>query len=183
MQIHFPRKIRLGFRPVYGLTVRQLLYVAAFGTVGGLVILAGSFQGASLIVRAAVGLVLIVVGLTLAFLRISGLALDEWLPIALRYLLRPRRRVWRKRQVARPVVTNQSQSPSPQSTPRPWRQSSVRPLMPAANTVAARAMPSRATVIVFIDLFILLVLAALTIYLRERGLYEVQLTLAQHLTR
>lgn len=182
MQIRFPRQIRLGFRPVYGLTIRQLIYLAAFGIAGGLVILAGSFQGASLLVRALVGLVLIVAGLTLTFLRVGGLALDEWIPIGGRYLFRPRRRVWRKRDVHQPIVPAPKPTPSPRPTAAPRSHRESLPSFSETSVVPTRPSPRPTAVIVFLDAFILVALAGVTIYLRERGLYEVQLALAQ-LTR
>lgn len=185
MQIRFPRKIRLGFRPVYGLTIRQLIYLAAFGLAGGLVILAGSVQGVSLIVRALVGLGLIIAGLTLTFLRLGGLALDEWIPIAVRYLLHPRFRVWRKRNAERPSVSSPkppaapARPAPPAAKPRPQRKSAQEPLPTEPN----RRAPAFAAAIVLTDAFLLLALAALTIYLREGGLYEVQLAFAKHFVR
>lgn len=179
MQIRFPRKIRLGFRPVYGLTIRQMIYLAAFGTAGGLVILAGSFQSTSLIVRAVVGLVLIVVGLTLTFLRIGGLALDEWLPIGVRYLFRPRRRVWRKRDVQCPNVATPKPMPAPRVDPSPRARTQAKPEAHVPPFESVRRSPASTAAIVLTDAFILIALAAVTIYLRERGLYEVQIALAQ----
>src|SRR5512140_170952 len=101
MEIRFPRKITLGFKPVYGMTIRQLLYVAVTATIGGLIILVGPLQGTGLIVRLVIGLGIVAAGLVLAFLRPSGMGLDQWLPIAAQYIVRPRKRVWRKRDMMR----------------------------------------------------------------------------------
>lgn len=187
MQIRFPRKIRLGFRPVYGLTIRQLIYLAAFGTAGGLVILAGSFQGTSLILRAVIGLVLIVAGLTLTFLRVGGLALDEWIPIGVRYLFRPRRRVWRKRDVQRPNVSTPKPTPPTPTPPagpkrKPRTRTRAKPIAQVAPVETVRRSPASTAAIVVTDAFILIALGVLTVYLHEKGLYEVQIALAQ-LTR
>ncbi len=183
MQIRFPRKIRLGFRPVYGLTIRQLVYLAAFGTAGGLVILAGSVQGVSLIVRALLGLVLIVAGLTLTFLRVGGLALDDWIPIGVRFLFRPRRRVWRKRDVERPNLPTTKPTPAPRAKSEPHAHKEAKPIRNELPIEKVRHAPATTAAIVLTDAFILIALAALTIYLRERGLYEVQLAFAHHFVR
>lgn len=179
MQIRFPRKIRLGFRPVYGLTIRQLVYLALFGIAGGLMILAGPFQGASILVRALIGVGIMVAGLALAFLRVAGLSVDEWLPIAIRYFVRPRKRVWRKREAARPIVKARSQA-QPKEEPRedkPRVKFRANPdIAPITNTDRRRVVSSA---IVAIDVFMLLVLGGATFYFRERGFAEVRITLEQ----
>lgn len=182
MQIRFPRKIRLGFRPVYGLTVRQLLYVAGFGTVGGLLILAGPLHGTDMLVRAGVGLTMVVIGLTLAFMRVRGLALDEWLPIGLRYLARPRKRVWRKRDVARPNSQEQATPATPRvrPTPRPRTRPVALPREPVVPVVKPH---SAAATIVVVDLFLLIAFAVMTVLMQRGGLHDVQLALAPYLTR
>ncbi len=179
MQIRFPRKIRLGFRPVYGLTIRQLVYLALFGIAGGLMILAGPFQGASILVRALIGVGIMVAGLALAFLRVAGLSVDEWLPIAIRYFVRPRKRVWRKREAARPIVKapSQSQPKAEQRQDKPRLKFKANPeVLPFTEKNRRQALT---TAIVAIDVFMLLVLGGATFYLRERGLSEVRITLEQ----
>ncbi len=171
MEIRFPRNIRLGFRPVYGLTLRQLLYLAVFCTVGGLVVLVGPLQGEGLWVRIIVGMVIICIGLTLAFLRVGGLALDDWIPIALRYFARPRRRVWRKRDVRRPVVMPHRES----------RNQPMAPTQPLAVPVAEIHISTAA--IVLIDAAILVALIAMTVYMQQQGLSDVHTFLAQRLLR
>lgn len=180
MQIRFPRKIRLGFRPVYGLTIRQLIYLAVFGIAGGLMILAGPIQGASILVRAIIGVAIMLVGLALAFLRIKGLSLDEWLPIATRYVMRPRKRVWRKRDAARPIVRAPQPQPARKQEPRvsePFVPSEV-----ASNPVAIAPSNARVavmTTLVAVDAFILIALGATTFYLREGAFVQVQNMLSQ----
>lgn len=178
MQIRFPRKIRLGYRPVYGLTIRQLIYLAVFGIAGGLTILAGPFQGASILVRALIGVVIMIAGLSLAFLRIGGLSLDEWLPIGVRYVMRPRKRVWRKRDVQQPTTRTSSQVllvPEPASSEMPANVNAID--VPTVAQNQKRVVIK--TAIVAIDAFILFVLGAATLYLRHGGLAQVQITLAQ----
>ncbi|MCC7163509.1 MAG: PrgI family protein [Anaerolineae bacterium] len=178
MQIRFPRKIRLGFRPVYGLTIRQLVYLALFGVAGGLMILAGPFQGASILVRALIGVAIMVAGLALAFLRVAGLSVDEWLPIAIRYFVRPRKRVWRKREATRPIVKAPS-PPAPAVQPadvKPRIKFSPNPDIAPITQDQRRVVTSA---IIAIDAFILLVLGGATLYFRERGFAEVRITLEQ----
>mgnify|MGYP000675111362 CR=1 FL=1 len=178
MQIRFPRKIRLGFRPVYGLTIRQLIYLAVFGIAGGLMILAGPVQGTSILVRAIIGVVIMVAGLALAFLRIGGISIDEWLPIGARFLLRPRIRVWRKRDVPRPVT----QAPKVQVVAEPEPTTSRTNFKPNPDVEPIAQQERRAvltTALVVIDAFVLLVLGAMTVYLRQGGFAQVQVTLAQ----
>ncbi len=169
MEIRFPRNIRLGFRPVYGLTLRQLLYLAAFATVGGLVILLGPLQGTGLIVRLILGLALVAIGLALAFWRIRGLSLDEWFPIGLRYLSRPRRRVWRKRDIQRPSF-------KPQSSP-----SNPHPALVTAVAVSTTRDRGAEAAWVMIEAALLLALLAFTVYLQRGGLAEVQMLLASRI--
>ncbi len=183
MEIRFPRKIRLGFRPVYGLTLRQLLYVAAFGTLGGLIILVGPLQGLGLIVRLVIGLAFVCIGLVLAFLPIGGMRLDDWFPIVLRYLLRPRRRVWRKRDVIRsPSRSPGAQPAAPLHTPG-W---SV-PQPNLASVPVQTPAPIRAEkrvargVIVMIEAAAVVALIALTFYLQQSGLAEVRVWLVARL--
>ena len=179
MQIRFPRKIRLGFRPVYGLTIRQLIYLAVFGIAGGLMILVGPVQGASILVRAVIGVVIMLVGLSLAFLRIAGLSIDEWIPIGARFLLRPRKRVWRKRDVTRPIVQAQVKSaekPNPKISESEFAPSAA----DASSAVGAAQIHQRLVVtIVAIDALMLFALGATTWYLRGGGFAQVQIALAQ----
>ncbi len=182
MQIRFPRKIRLGFRPVYGLTIRQLIYLAVFGIAGGLMILAGPVQGTSILVRAIIGVVIMIAGLALAFLRIGGISIDEWLPIGVHYLTRPRKRVWRKRDVASPIVRAPKAQTAKEHAPR-IPESEVTPsVADSASAVPIAQSNARVvmvTTIVAIDAFILVVLGATTFYLREGAFVQVQNVLAQ----
>ena len=181
MQIRFPRKIRLGFRPVYGLTIRQLIYLAVFGIAGGLMILAGPIQGTSILVRAIIGVVIMIAGLALAFLRIAGLSIDEWLPIGVRYLIRPRKRVWRKRDVERPVTKSSNASPAPVPSITNAPRVDFEPNAEVEPILNSRRRAGIATAIVVVDAFVLVALGVMTLYLRERGLSEVQMTLTQFL--
>lgn len=176
MQIRFPRKLRLGFRPLYGLTIRQLIYLGAFTVFGGIVILAGPIHGTSILVRAVIGIALVCAGLGLAFLRIGGLTLDTWLPIVVRYFTRPRRRVWRKRTAARAVVTT---PPSPKIQPAP-RESASGIGIPTPNPVSfaeashAASAPLSKSALVLLDAFVLGSLGLLTLYLQRGGWAQIE---------
>lgn len=176
MQIRFPRKLRLGFRPLYGLTIRQLIYLGAFTVCGGIVILAGPIHGTSILVRAVIGIALVCAGLGLAFLRIGGLTLDTWLPIVVRYFTHPRRRVWRKRAAARPVV---AAPPSPKTPPTLRERESARG-MPTPTPVSfaevsrAASAPLSKSALVLIDAFVLGSLGLLTLYLQQGGWAQIE---------
>ncbi len=180
MEIRFPRKITLGFKPVYGMTIRQLLYVAVAATIGGLIILVGPLQGTGLIVRLVIGLGIVAVGLVLAFLRPNGMGLDQWLPIAAQYIFRPRKRVWRKRDMMRwflnraPGPTPQPQTAKPQAEAKP---AGVR-LEAKISTEASR---QETAAIVLIEAGIVVALIALTVYLQRGGLSEVKMVLLTQL--
>jgi hypothetical protein len=60
MQIQFPRRVQLGFRPWHGLTLRQLFYLAIAGRCGALVLF-NSRRGGPL-VRALAGIGIISIG-------------------------------------------------------------------------------------------------------------------------
>lgn len=176
MQIRFPRKLRLGFRPLYGLTIRQLIYLGAFTVCGGIVILAGPVHGTSILVRAVIGIGLVCAGLALAFFRIGGLALDTWLPIVVRYFTRPRRRVWRKRTAARPVVTTpplpkKSHTPRERELPQGMPTPNAVPFVPAADV---RTAPVAKSALVLIDAFVLGALGLFTLYLQRGGWAQIE---------
>ena len=54
MQIQFPRRVQLGFRPWYGLTLRQLAYLVIAGIVAGSIVLFGPVEGNGLLIRVLV---------------------------------------------------------------------------------------------------------------------------------
>ncbi len=94
MQIQFPRRIQLGFRPWYGLTVRQIVYLAVAGIAAGAVVLFGPGSGNDVLIRVIIGLGIISVGVALAFFRKDGLTAEQWLVARIKYVLRPQKRVW-----------------------------------------------------------------------------------------
>jgi len=93
--VEYPRPIQLGPR-IYGLGMRQLVYLSVTVSIGGLFALGVFTPGLPFLLRGLLGLGCVVVGVCLAFLKIGGLYLDRLLGTALRFLLRPRQLVWRK---------------------------------------------------------------------------------------
>lgn len=181
MQIRFPRRLQLGFRPWYGLTLRQLIYVVIAGVLGGAAILLIQTE---FLVRVLIGLVFILIGITLAFFRKDGLTVEQWLVAWLKYTTRPRRRVWsrgdggaRHRQVADIDSLNSSDGGGTPSPPPVSEDSgpvsNVRLLHP---TPPAPVWPSG--VVVFIDLILVISLFLLVIYLWAEGWFEVREWLA-----
>ncbi|MBU1752101.1 MAG: hypothetical protein KKA73_30850 [Chloroflexi bacterium] len=90
-----PRKMDFARKPYRGVTLRQLIYLALGAAAGGLVLLNG-VGDLDLVARGAIALLILAAVLALAYVPFQGGHLDSWLPHALRFLLRPRLRVWRK---------------------------------------------------------------------------------------
>src|SRR5512140_254035 len=94
MQIQFPRRIQLGLRPWYGLTLRQLAYLVIAGITAGAIVLFGPVEGSSLLVRVLIGLGVISIGVALAFFRKDGLTAEQWIATQIKFRSRPQKRVW-----------------------------------------------------------------------------------------
>lgn len=179
MQIQFPRRVHLGFQPWYGLTIRQLIYLVVAGVAAGALVLFGPVQGSGLIVRLIIGLVIISIGVALAFFRKDGLTAEEWLVTQIKFLLRPQKRVWTRSGSASPrdqnaeILIDQSSAASAQSTFVAESDkdgfSRIRLYRPTLHT----ATESQA-VIVLIDMAMLLSLFSLAVYLLRGGLSEIQ---------
>jgi hypothetical protein len=186
MQIQFPRRIQLGFRPWYGLSLRQLAYLVVAGIVAGAVILFGPVEGSGLIVRVVIGLGIIAIGVALAFFRKDGLTIEQWIATQLKFWSRPQKRVWTRSdspsatardQVAEiaiddPAVDSANANSSAASfgiEQDAGGFSHVRLLRPTA-----RADSSTPAVVVLIDMAMLLSLFAFVVYLFHGGLSEIQ---------
>ncbi len=179
MQIQFPRRVHLGFRPWYGLTLRQLAYLAVAGVAAGALVLFGPVQGSGLLVRVIIGLVIISIGVALAFFRKDGLTAEQWLVTQIKFLLRPQKRVWTRsgRNLARDqtaeILIDQASTESAQAAFATENDSDgfsrIRLLRPTLRT--ASESPA---VIVMIDMAMLLSLFALVVYLLRGGLGEIQ---------
>ncbi len=176
MQIQFPRRIQLGFRPWYGLTVRQLVDLAIAGIAAGAIVLFGPGSGNDLLIRVVIGLGIISVGVALAFFRKDGLTVEQWLVARIKYMLRPQKRVWtrggesRHDQLAEMLI---DESPSKATAPAIEDDSEaeisrVRLLHPTAQ--AADASPT----VILIDMAMLLSLFSLVVYLMHGGFGEIQ---------
>jgi PrgI family protein len=169
--IRFPRRLRLGFRPWYGLTLRQLFYLLIAASIAGGVVLTGSGEGADLIVRIVIGLFVILVGVALAFFRLSGLSVEQWLMAKVQFFLHPQRRVWTRGggRSLHPPEGGLDEAPRPpaRGVPAP---ASRRPA--PASIALSNAIEE--VFVVLIDMFVLFSLFGLTVYLQKSGLVDIQ---------
>ncbi len=179
MQIQFPRRVRLGFRPWYGLTLRQLAYLGIAGVAAGALVLFGPVEGSGLLVRVLIGLGIISIGVALAFFRKDGLSVEQWLAAQIKFLLRPQKRVWTRGgdassrdQIAEITIDQpsaESGQPAFAAESDEAGMSHIRLLRPTLQT--ASASPA---VIVLIDMATLLALFSLVVFLLRGGLGEIQ---------
>ncbi len=186
MQIQFPRRIQMGLRPWYGLTLRQLAYLVVAGITAGAVVLFGPVEGNGLLVRVLIGLGIISIGVALAFFRKDGLTAEQWIATQIKFWSRPQKRVWTR---------GDSQSASPRDQVAEIAIDQPETLQPNANASGATyrveqdvqgfshvrllhptAQASSATpaVVVLIDMAMLFSLFAFVIFLLRGGLGEIQ---------
>lgn len=192
MQIRFPRRIQTGFRPWYGLTLRQMAYLAVAAIVAGAVVLFGPAAGSDLLVRVLIGLAIIGGGVALAFFRKDGLSIEQWVVTQIKFLLRPHKRVWTRTgdgsardqaaeiqiEPADPTPAGGQARAGRARSERDERWNSPRLLQPDAPGPV-----STPAVIVLIDLAMLLALLALGVYLAHGGLSEIQGWVAMQIGR
>ncbi len=186
MQIQFPRRIQLGFRPWYGLTLRQLAYLVIAGITAGAIVLFGPVEGSGLLVRVLMGLGIISIGVALAFFRKDGLSAEQWLITQIKYWMRPQKRVWTRSDDEQPSTRDQVAEIAidQPGVGRPNIDTSgaayvveqdgqgfahVRLLHPTA-----RGASTTPAVVVLIDMAMLLFLFAFVVYLVRGGLGEIQ---------
>ena len=181
MQIQFPRRVQLGFRPWYGLTLRQLAYLVVAGITAGAIVLFGPVEGSGLLIRVLVGLGIISVGVALAFFRKDGLTAEQWVATQIKFWTRPQKRVWTRSDAERASMRDQvaeiaiDQPPSQTSGATYVAEndsagfSHVRLLRPTAQAVSTTP-----AVVVLIDMAMLLSLFAFVVYLVRGGLNEIQ---------
>jgi len=186
MQIQFPRRVQLGFRPWYGLTLRQLAYLVMAGTAAGAIVLFGPTGGNELLVRVLIGLGVISVGVALAFFRRDGLTAEQWLATQIKFWTRPQKRVWTRGDAEQGSPRDQVAEialdpPASGQAPVEPREAGfalerdaqgfghVKLLRPTAQAVAASP-----AVVVLIDMAMLLSLFAFAVYLLRGGLGEIQ---------
>lgn len=186
MQIQFPRRIQLGFRPWYGLTLRQLAYLALAGVLAGAIVLFSPVQGDGLLVRALIGLGIIAIGVGLAFFRKDGLTAEKWIATQFKFWTRPQKRVWTRSdspsattrdQVAEIAIDSAVDRAGEQSPDRAseWKaepEAVSRPISLLQPTVP-RAAASPA-VVVLIDMAMMLAFFAFAVYLFRGGLGEIE---------
>lgn len=181
--IHFPRRLQLGFRPWYGLTLRQLGYLLFASMFAGLLVLTGPTRGIEFIIRIAAGLVLIGSGVALAFFRFNGLTLERWVVARIRFMFKPHRIVWNRGEGRRIDVNADLQYADVPKPPAPQPPQPVVVAPPApVSTPKPRAVPRplvielpREAVIVFADLAMVLAFLVLTVWLKQEGWAQLQL--------
>jgi len=179
MQIQFPRRVQLGFRPWYGLTLRQLAYLVVAGITAGAIVLFGPVEGGGLLVRVLIGLGIISIGVALAFFRKDGLTAEQWIATQVKFWTRPQKRVWTRSDSASPrdqVAEIAIDQPGVDASNASYGVESdtqglshVRLLHPTL-----RASETTPAVVVLIDMAMLLSLFAFVVYLLRGGLGEIQ---------
>ena len=179
MQIQFPRRVQLGFRPWYGLTLRQLAYLVVAGITAGAIVLFGPVEGSGLLVRVLIGLGIISIGVALAFFRKDGLTAEQWIATQIKFWTRPQKRVWTRSDSASPrdqVAEIAIDQPGVDASDASYGVendaqglSHVRLLHPTM-----RANETTPAVVVLIDMAMLLSLFAFVVYLMRGGLGEIQ---------
>lgn len=186
MQIQFPRRIQMGFRPWYGLTLRQLAYLVIAGVTAGAIVLFGPGHGNDLLVRVLIGLGIIAVGVAIAFFRKDGLSAEQWLVTQIKFWTHPQKRVWTRNDAEGTATRDQIaeiaiDDPNSNEAPANLRTTSygieedaqglahVRLLRPTPTAVAATP-----AVVVLIDMAMLLALFSFVVYLGRGGLGEIQ---------
>ncbi len=172
--IRFPRRLNLGFRPWYGLTLRQLGYLLFAAMLAGLVILSGPTRGVEFITRIVIGLLLIGLGVALAFFRLNGMTLERWIVARVRFLFRPQRRVWTRGGGRRIDANAELRYDEPSVSPSEPQPAAPTPRVSVPVAAPLVASISKQAIMVFADLAMILALFALTLYLRDGGWAELQ---------
>jgi hypothetical protein len=183
MQIRFPRRIQLGFRPWYGLSLRQLFYVVCFAVGGGAAIL---LIPTDFLIRVLIGLAIMSVGIALAFFRKNGMSIEQWIATWLKFALHPQKRVWtrgeetaRHKQVADiqldEFAPSASDAPIAPPAPPPVAESDAPPVQNLRLLrPTPRVQPTTAPAVVFLDLATLLAFFALAVYMLNGGWDDMQ---------
>ena len=91
-----PTHLNVEDRAIYGLTIRQVMYLIVGGA-GGYA-LWNQWPGLPLALRGAIVLPCLLAALILALMRPYGRGLDEWLFVALHHFAVARASVWRPRE-------------------------------------------------------------------------------------
>lgn len=184
MQIQFPRRIQLGLRPWYGLTLRQLAYLVIAGITAGAVVLFGPVEGNGLLVRVLIGLGIISIGVALAFFRKDGLTAEQWIATQIKFWSRPQKRVWTRGDSAsaRDQVAEIAIDPPESMQPNANASGATYGIEQDVQGIAhvrllhptAQAISTTPAVVVLIDMAMLFSLFAFVIYLLRGGLGEIQ---------
>jgi len=180
MQIQFPRRIRLGFRPWYGLTLRQLGYLVVAGIMAGAIVLFGPVEGSGLLIRVLIGLIIISIGVALAFFRKDGLTAEQWLATQFKFWMRPQKRVWTRGhddasprdQIAEIAIDQPMEGSDPTRFGVESDTTGLRTVRLLRPTL--RSATDTPTVIILIDMVMVFALFSLAVYLLHGGLREIQ---------
>jgi hypothetical protein len=176
--IRFPRRLNLGFRPWYGLTLRQLAYLLFAAMFGGLLVLTGPTKGVEFIIRIVAGLLLIGAGVALAFFRFNGMTLERWIIARIRFLFKPQLRVWNRgegRRIDANADLRYGDEPAaPAPTPQPVVTAAPAPKAAAGSKPLVIDLPKEA-IVIFADLVMVLALLTLTVWLKNEGWSDLQL--------
>lgn len=157
-RFRIPPRFDLKSRPFKGLTIRQILFLAFFGS-AALLCLMTPLLGQRLWGRALAAFCLLTVGLVLAFLSPGGMSLTSWGHTLARYFARARLRVWWR------TATPQAQ-PLEEILP-------PTPLMPFPAPIPERLLPSPLGIL--FDVVLLFILYLATWYMARGGGYELAL--------
>ena len=162
MSVQFPRPLSTGPR-IYGLGMRQLIYMGASTSAGGLFALGVFTPGIPFLLRGLVALLVASLGVCLAFLKIGGHHIDRQLGAGLRYLFQPKQMVWRREDQTVEVIDDPLT------------------LLPDAPLVSmgprsAQSVPL-AAVVALLNLMVIVTLLVTTHYMASDGLFELRLWL------
>jgi hypothetical protein len=170
-----PRKISFAHKPYRGVTLRQMIYLVVGAASGGLLLI-NQIGDLDLIIRGVIALLIFGVFLALAYVPIQGGHLDSWLPHVLRYLFRPRLRVWRKTGPDEGTGLVESADLAA-ATPAP-------PLVPAAaaakESILDRPIRELLPFGFLIDALVIVALILLTVYLVQQGYQTLAMLYLSH---
>jgi hypothetical protein len=185
MHVQFPRRIQLGFRPWYGLTLRQLGYLVVASVVAGVVVLFGPVEGNGFLIRVLIALAIISVGVALAFFRKDGLTAEQWVITQIKFQLQPHKRVWTrggdasaKDQIAEVFIDEEPGESAILGATSEGELADLHLLRPSAQATSLSS-----AVVVFVDMAMLFSLFSLVVYLSRGGLGEIQAWLAMQTAR
>ncbi|MDO8513637.1 MAG: PrgI family protein [bacterium] len=114
MQVPVPKDIDLEDKIIGPMTLRQFLYVLVGGTIAYTVFqkIGGPQGNNQLAIMLAIPIALF--SLALAFMKIQGRPLGDFLVSTLIFFIRPRQRIWRKHDAQQGIIMDESKKPKEQ---------------------------------------------------------------------